>query len=133
MDAQRAVRLVRSKAEAWNIYSDQIGIMGFSAGGHLASTLGTHFDYGLKGGDSIDEYSCRPDFMALVYPVISTTGDFIHQGSKDALLGKNPSEELVHHFSNELQVSTTTPPTFLLHTGDAVSYTHLTLPTICSV
>lgn len=118
LDAQRAMRLVRSKAKEWHIYPDQIGIMGFSAGGHLASTLGTHFDYGIRGGDAIEAHSCRPDFMILMYPVISTTADFIHAGSKEALLGEHPTEELVQYFSNELQVSATTPPTFLLHSGD---------------
>ena len=118
LDAQRALRMVRANATEWNIQSNQIGVMGFSAGGHLASTLGTHFDYGQKEGDDIDAYSCRPDFMVLVYPVISMSTDYIHQGSKEALLGKNPDEDLVEHFSNELQVSSTTPPTFLIHSGD---------------
>ena len=118
LDAQRAMRIVRSNAKEWNIKSDQIGIMGFSAGGHLASTLGTHFDKGQKEGDDIDSQSCRPDFMILIYPVISTTADFIHKGSKDALLGENPPKELVHYFSTELQVDATTPPTFLLHAGN---------------
>jgi len=112
------MRIVRANAKEWNIDKDQIGIMGFSAGGHLASTLGTHFDNGLPGGDTADSLSCRPDFMILIYPVISTTEEFLHQGSKDALLGEKPSNELVRHFSTELQVSATTPPTFLLHAGD---------------
>ncbi len=118
LDAKRALRMVRANAKDWNIQPNQIGVMGFSAGGHLASTLGTHFDYGLKDGDDIDTHSCRPDFMALVYPVISMSTDFIHQGSKDALLGENPDADLVKHFSNELQVSTNTPSTFLVHSSD---------------
>jgi len=118
LDAKRAMRIVRSNAKKWNIHPHQIGVMGFSAGGHLAATLGTHFDYGQKNGDTTDAYSSRPDFMILVYPVISMSTDYIHQGSKEALLGEDPSDELVRNFSNELQVSSTTPPTFLIHSGD---------------
>ena len=119
LDAKRAMRLVRHHANEWNIDSDQIGIMGFSAGGHLASTLGTHFDYGLKNTtDPIDQISSRPNFMVLVYPVISTTADFIHEGSKINLVGKEASDELVRHYSSELQVGFDAPPTFLIHAGD---------------
>ncbi|MEM1120952.1 MAG: family 16 glycoside hydrolase [Bacteroidota bacterium] len=119
LDAKRAIRLVRQHAKEWNIDPDQVGVMGFSAGGHLASTLGTHFDKGNKNADDpIDRRSSRPDFMTLVYPVISTTADFTHQGSKEFLLGKNPDEELVHYYSNELQVGYDAPPTFLIHAGD---------------
>lgn len=116
MDAQRAMRLVRSNAKSWNIDPTKIGIMGFSAGGHLASTLGTHFDYGNKSApDSVEIQSCRPDFMVLMYPVISFTADCCHTGSSEALLGKNPSPELVNYFSNELQVSDDTPSAFFVH------------------
>jgi len=118
LDAKRAMRLVRSNAKDWNINPNQIGIMGFSAGGHLASTLGTHFDYGIKTAeDPIDRISSRPDFMVLVYPVISFTKNF-HSGSKEALLGPKPDEQLVTSYSNELQVGLDAPPAFLIHTGD---------------
>ena len=118
LDAKRAMRLVRHHAKDWNIDADKIGIMGFSAGGHLASTLGTHFDYGKKDAvDPIDQISSRPDFMTLVYPVVSFTENF-HSGSKEALIGKTPSDALVKHYSNELQVGADAPPTFLIHAGD---------------
>ena len=93
MDAQRALRLVRFNAEKWNIQPSKIGIMGFSAGGHLASTLGTHFDYGNKtAADSVEQQSCRPDFMILCYPVISFVDSASHTGSPESLLGKNPEK-----------------------------------------
>ncbi len=116
MDAQRAVRLVRSNAEKWNIDPVKVGVMGFSAGGHLASTLGTHFDYGNKSSaDPVDKLSCRPDFMILMYPVITFTASCMHRGSRDALLGRDPSPELIKLFSNELQVKDDTPPAFFVH------------------
>ena len=116
MDAQRAMRLVRFNAPKWNINPAKIGIMGFSAGGHLASTLGTHFDYGnSNAADSVERVSCRPDFMILMYPVISFTDPSTHTGSRDALLGKNPDPEKVKLFSNELQVKEDTPPAFFVH------------------
>ncbi len=116
MDAQRAVRLVRHNAERWNIDAGKIGIMGFSAGGHLASTLGTHFDYGdQSSSDPVEKLSCRPDFMILMYPVITFTEPCMHRGSREALLGKDPPEELVRLFSNELQVKDDTPPAFFVH------------------
>ena len=119
MDAQRAMRLVRSNASKWNINPEKIGIMGFSAGGHLASTLGTHFDYGdKKSKDSIEMQSCRPDFMILMYPVISLMDSITHASSKEALIGKNPDKELVKYYSNEYQVKSDTPPTFLVHAND---------------
>jgi acetyl esterase/lipase len=116
MDAQRAMRLARYNASKWNINPGKIGIMGFSAGGHLASTLGTHFDYGNKTSpDSIERLSCRPDFMILMYPVISFIDSCTHTGSRDALLGKNPENSLVAYYSNELQVKKDTPPAFFVH------------------
>jgi acetyl esterase/lipase len=116
MDAQRAMRLVRFNASKWNIDAGKIGIMGFSAGGHLASTLGTHFDYGDKSSaDSVERVSCRPDFMILMYPVISFIDSSAHTGSRDALLGKNPDKSQVINFSNELQVKEDTPPAFFVH------------------
>lgn len=118
-DTQRALRLLRYHADEWNINKDQIGIIGFSAGGHLASTLGTKFDHNtLEPADEIDIISARPDFMILVYPVISFRESFSHQGSKNALLGENPSDELVDFFSNEMHVSSATPPAFIVHSGD---------------
>jgi acetyl esterase/lipase len=116
-DAQRALSTVRAKAESLHIRPDRIGVMGFSAGGHLASTLGTHFHKGQKdAADPIDQVSCRPDFMILVYPVITMTDPFTHQGSRTNLLGANPPAELVDLLSNEKQVTSETPPTFLIHT-----------------
>ncbi len=116
MDAQRAMRLVRHNAAKWNINPSKIGIMGFSAGGHLASTLGTHFDYGNKSAtDSVEKESCRPDFMILMYPVISFTDTSMHLGSREALLGKEADPALVSYYSNELQVKDDTPPAFFVH------------------
>jgi acetyl esterase/lipase len=115
-DAQRAIRTVRSKAPEYRLSPDRIGIMGFSAGGHLASTAGTHFDAGdASAADPIDRLSSRPDFLVLCYPVISF-GPFAHQGSKRNLLGENPDPKLVESLSNETQVTAQTPPTFLFHT-----------------
>jgi len=118
-DAQRAMRLVRSKAKDWNIKEDNIGILGFSAGGHLASTLGTHYNEVVYAKtDAIDQLSARPDFMTLAYPVITMGPPNTHGGSKKNLLGENPSQKMVDHFSNELRVTPDTPPTFLLHATD---------------
>ena len=120
-DAQRALRIVRSRAAQYGLRADRIGIMGFSAGGHLASTAGTHFDSGQpQAADPVDRVSSRPDFMVLCYPVISFT-NFVHKGSEDALLGPNPDPELVTNLSNELQVTPQTPPAFLFHTTDDAS------------
>lgn len=119
MDAKRAIRTVRFYAPKWNIKRDAIGIMGFSAGGHLASTAGTHFDAGNSGAvDSIEQQSSRPDFMVLVYPVISMSKPIMHPGSRNNLLGQQADTELAKLYSNELQVTKDTPPTFLLHTMD---------------
>ncbi len=118
LDAQRAIRTVRTNAKEWGVDPARIGIMGFSAGGHLASTAGTHFDAGdAKASDVVDQASCRPDFMILVYPVV-TMGEKTHGGSRGNLLGKNPTPELVKLFSNEKQVTAKTPPTFLAHALD---------------
>ena len=117
-DAQRAIRMGRSNAKAWRLNPNRIGIMGFSAGGHLASTAGTHFDAGNpEATDPIDQMSCRPDFMVLIYPVI-TMGEMTHRGSKRNLLGKDPSAESMTLFSNETQVTKVTPPAFLAHAKD---------------
>lgn len=115
MDAQQAIRLVRSRAKEFGIQPDRIGIMGFSAGGHVAATAGTHFE---KPLDASSNVSVRPDFLMLIYPVISMTPELTHQGSQDALLGKNASAELVDTYSNEKQVTRQTPPTFLVHAAD---------------
>jgi len=119
LDAQRAVRMVRAKASQWGIATNRIGVMGFSAGGHLASTVGTHFDYGKTNSeDSVDHYSCRPDFMVLIYPVISMQDGIGHAYSRKMLLGDNPSGELIDLLSNEKQVNSNTPPAFLVHSSD---------------
>lgn len=118
-DAQRAMRLVRYMSKTWNIDDKKMGIIGFSAGGHLASTLGTHFDDEVYNYvDGADLLSARPDFMALVYPVISFSSSSVHSGSKKALLGDEPDSESIRYFSNELQVSEKTPPTILFHAAD---------------
>ena len=115
-DAARALRLVRARAGEWKIDPKRVGIIGSSAGGHLASTLLTHFDAGRPDADDpIERQSSRPDLGILCYPVI-TMGEYTHQGSKNNLLGKDPSPELVRLLSNELQVTPETPPCFLFHT-----------------
>lgn len=115
-DAARAVRTVRARASEWGVDAKRVGIMGSSAGGHLASTLLTHFNDGdASASDPVERQSSRPDLGILCYPVISM-GEVTHAGSKRNLLGENPSEELVKLLSNELQVTTNTPPTFLWHT-----------------
>jgi len=115
LDAQRAIRLVRARAAEWKLDPERIGIVGFSAGGHLASTAGTHFDSGhQQSSDAVERQSCRPDFMVLVYPVI-TMGEKTHGGSRRNLLGPSPSAELIDLFSNEKQVTGKTPPAFLTH------------------
>jgi acetyl esterase/lipase len=118
-DAQRALRYVRSKAADWGLQTNRIGAIGFSAGGHLASTLGTQFDDGnATATDPVDRISCRPDFLILGYAVISMDSAITHQGSRNSLLGKNPSAELVQRFSNELQVRPNTPPVFIFCAAD---------------
>ena len=116
-DAQRAIRTLRAKAAEYRVMPDRIGIMGFSAGGHLASSAGTHFDAGEAGAaDPIDRMSSRPDFLVLGYPVISFTTPYTHKGSLQNLLGDHPDPKLVEYLSSELQVTAQTPPTFLFHT-----------------
>jgi acetyl esterase/lipase len=118
-DAQRALRFVRSHASDYGIASGKIGIWGFSAGGHLASTAGTHFDAGdANAADPIDRMSSRPDFMILAYPVISFTTPYTHRGSMRNLLGDNPDPKLAASLSNETQVTPQTPPAFLFHTNN---------------
>jgi len=115
-DAQRAIQLVRQNAAKWGVNAGRVGIMGFSAGGHLASTAGTHFSRSFI--DNKDSISLRPDFMILIYPVISFSDNIGHRGSRDNLLGKNPDTAAIREYSNELQVSPHTPPGFLVHAGD---------------
>jgi acetyl esterase/lipase len=116
-DAARAIRTVRANAEAWKIDPRRVGVLGFSAGGHLASTIATHFEAGdPKAPDPIDRLSSRPDRAILIYPVISLLPPYAHNGSRRNLLGESPSKELVESLSNELQVAKDTPPTFLAHT-----------------
>jgi acetyl esterase/lipase len=116
-DAQRAIRTVRVKAADWGVDPKRVGIWGFSAGGHLASTAGTHFDAGLAEGDAIDKTSCRPDFLILAYPVITMEAGVTHGGSRNNLLGPKPDEKLIELYSNEKQVTKDTPPTFIFHTS----------------
>lgn len=119
LDAMRAMRTVRARAAEWNIDPNRVGIMGFSAGGHVASTVATHFDSGRADSiDPIERMSSRPDLAILCYAVITMTDDFAHKGSKKNLLGDNPSRELIDLMSNEKQVTEKTPPTFLFHTED---------------
>ena len=118
-DAQRALRLVRHRAGEWGVDPARVGIMGFSAGGHLASTAGTRFDDGdPQAADPVDRMGSRPDLMILAYPVISFTAPFTHSGSRQNLLGDPPDPKLAEELSNELRVTGRTPPAFLFHTGD---------------
>ncbi|MEO8520092.1 MAG: alpha/beta hydrolase [Acidobacteriota bacterium] len=118
-DAQRAIRTVRSRAAEFNILPDRIGMMGFSAGGHLTSTAGTHFDNGKPdAADPIDRASSRPDFLILGYPVVSFDPAVTHAGSVKNLLGDNPPQALRDELSNDLKVTPETPPTFLFHTAN---------------
>ena len=120
LDAQRALRTVRARAEEWAVAGDRIGMLGFSAGGHLTATAGTQFAEGnAQSADPIERVSCRPDFLVLVYPVISTTEPYSHAGSRRNLLGKGPAAALVESLSAEKQVSEDTPPAFIISThGD---------------
>lgn len=116
-DAQRAIRTVRARAPEFNVLPDRIGMMGFSAGGHLTSTAGTHFDAGKADApDAIDRASSRPDFLILGYPVITFDPAVTHAGSVRNLLGENPDPKLIEDLSNDLRVTPQTPPTFLFHT-----------------
>lgn len=118
-DAQRAVRTVRTNATKWKVQPDKIGVWGFSAGGHLASSVSTHFDSGdAKAADPIDKASSRPDFSILSYPVVTfTKEEYVHKGSRKNLLGDVPDPKLVEYLSSENQVTSATPPTFLFHTN----------------
>lgn len=115
-DAQQAIRVVRKRAAEWGVDPQRIGIMGFSAGGHLASTAGTHFAEATIPND--DKTSLRPDFMILIYPVISFQERVGHTGSKEQLIGKQPAKEKIDFYSNELHITAQTPPAFLVHSSD---------------
>jgi acetyl esterase/lipase len=115
-DAQRAIQIIRQRAGEWYVDPNMIGIMGFSAGGHLAATAGTHFDKAVI--DNPKGTSLRPDFMILIYPVISFMDSVGHIGSREFLLGKSPTEREIRFFSNEYQVTKSTPPAFLTLAGD---------------
>lgn len=115
-DAQEAMRIIRRNAAEWKINPEKVGVIGFSAGGHLASTLSTHFDD--KVYDAKDGTSARPDFSLLIYPVISFDTTITHRGSRNNLIGLKPSEEQVRRFSNDLQVTSSAPPAFLVHSAD---------------
>lgn len=118
-DAARAVRTMRARATELKLDPNRIGILGFSAGGHLASTLSTHYDAGdVTAADPVDRFSSRPDFSILAYPVISFSPPFVHTGSRRNLLGENPAADLVELLSNDRQVTLGTPPAFLFHTGE---------------
>jgi len=118
-DAQRALRLVRARARELAVDPQRLGILGFSAGGHLVSTVGTHFDEGQPdAADPVERQGSRPDFMVLAYPVISLAGPFVHKGSLAHLLGDPPDPRLVDELSNEKHVTARTPPSFLFHTTE---------------
>jgi len=125
-DAQQALMVVRARAEEWGIKKDQVGIMGFSAGGHLVSTTGTHFQYDYVHSKPYQNHKgvpkkttpARPDFLILIYPVISFSDSLAHKGSRTRLLGDHPTDEKIREYSNELQVTKLTPPTFLVHAKD---------------
>jgi acetyl esterase/lipase len=119
MDATRAIRIIRHRASEWNINPNKVGVMGFSAGGHLAATLSTQFDLGNTAVENqFDKFSSRPDFSILVYPVISMLNGLTHMGSRKSLLGDNPTKEELNFYSNDLQVKSNTPPTLLIHAKD---------------
>lgn len=119
MDTQQAIRIVRSKAAEWNINPTKIGIAGSSAGGHLASTAGTHFDAGNpQASDMLAKLSCRPDFMLLLYPVVTFNEEWGHMGSRKNLIGEGNKWEMVEEYSNELQVTADTPPAFFILADD---------------
>lgn len=118
-DVQRAMRMLRANAHRWRLDADKLGVMGFSAGGHAAASLGTRYDEAVYDpADEVDALSARPAFMALVYPVITMVADIDHPGSREELIGNSPDEQQIRHYSLEQRASAQTPPTFLLHAVD---------------
>ena len=118
-DAQRAMRIIRKNSKKWEINSKKIGVLGFSAGGHLASTLSTHHDQGIRRSNlEIEKFASRPDFSILIYPVVTMKQPYVHMGSRKSLIGNAPSNEIVEYFSNEIQVKADTPPAILIHSDN---------------
>jgi acetyl esterase/lipase len=118
-DLQRAIRSVRARSDEWKINPDRIGVLGFSAGGHLCSTAATHFDQGdTNSDDAVERVGCRPDFVILIYATTNFTDQYTHQGTRRGLLGDNPKQELIGLLSNDDHVTAETPPTFLVHSWD---------------
>ena len=119
LDVKRAMRLARHHAQEWNFKKDKIGVIGFSARGHLAATLATRFEEGDKAAsDPIEKESCRPDFAGLIYPVITMKSPHVHENSRNNLIGLNAEDETVTQYSNELNVRENTPPAFIIHAAD---------------
>ena len=119
LDAQRAMRIIRQRSSQWNIEVSKIGVMGFSAGGHLAASISTQFDLGIAATENqLEKISSRPDFSILIYPVISMRKELTHMGSRKSLLGENPTKDQIILYSNELQVKSDTPTTLLIHAKD---------------
>ena len=119
LDVKRAFRIIRFHADEWNIQKNKIGVIGFSAGGHLAASLTTRFDEGNKASpDPIEQQSCRPDFAALIYPVITMAQPHVHENSRNNLIGAGANEEITTQYSNELHVKNNTPPSFIVHSAD---------------
>jgi acetyl esterase/lipase len=118
-DLHRAIRTVRARSEEWKIKPDRIGVLGFSAGGHLCSTAATHFEKGDPNSpDPIERVGCRPDFAILIYATTNLTDQYTHQGTRRGLLGDNPEQKLIQLLSNDAHVTAETPPTFLVHAWD---------------
>ena len=118
-DAQRAMRIIRKNSKKWEINSKKIGVLGFSAGGHLASTLSTHHDQGIRRSNlEIEKFASRPDFSILIYPVVTMKQPYVHMGSRKSLIGNAPSNEILEYFSNEMQVKADTPPAILIHSDN---------------
>ena len=118
-DAQRAMRIIRKNSKKWEVNPKKIGVLGFSAGGHLASTLSTHHDQGIRRSNlEIEKFASRPDFSILIYPVVTMKQPYVHMGSRKSLIGKVPSNEIVEYFSNEMQVKADTPPAILIHSDN---------------
>ena len=118
-DAQRAMRIIRKNSKKWEINPKKIGVLGFSAGGHLASTLSTHHDQGIRRSNlEIEKFASRPDFSILIYPVVTMKQPYVHMGSRKSLIGNAPSNEIVEYYSNEMQVKADTPPAILIHSDN---------------